>query len=414
MSEDGASATLAIHGGEPAVRTPDLVVAPRLGNALYGESEVAAVQAVIETRSLWRYQGGDRVATFETAVAARFGDAHRAVAVNSGTSALHLMFAALAGRTERRTVGIPTIGFVSAATAALAAGFTVEFLPVERSLGLDVAWLADRLDLAPDLAAVLAVHPYGEPCAVEAARDVAHAHGATLLEDAAQCFGGSVGGCELGGLGLAGAFSFQSFKLVSTGEGGMVVTADAGLADDVQLLHDAAAPWTSPHRFEASARLTHPPLNLRMSELEGALGVVQLQRVPAMLDALRRRSRLLRACVEEHERYEPRWRHPGAGVESSVVFYAGSRHRAVWTVDALRAEGVNATLLVPEVGGNRHWAGTWSDLVRKCGAAGPPVEIVARDHAFLQLAVHVPVMLAPPEIHVEQTATALRKVLGAA
>lgn len=389
------SESLAINGGEPAVRTPTVDGEPGLGTALYGELELAAMRSVVESRTLWRYRGW-RVAAFEEAVAGRLRIQH-AAALSSGTAALFLMFAALRERTDRRIVAMPTVGFVSAVTSALAAGFSVEFLPVDTSLGLDVDALRERLARDATIAAVLAVHPYGEPCAIESLRAETAAHGVVLLEDAAQCFAGEVGGRAVGTFGWAAALSFQAFKLLSTGEGGMVVSDDESLIRQVRLMHDASAPWTLAESFHVASQLAFPPLNMRMSEIEGAIGLVQLQRVDDMVAVLHERSEEICQNIARHEGYRLRKRNSGHGVHSSVIFFAASRPAASWTVAALRAEGVPTTLFLPESSGNRHWAGSWSALLAKCGADGPPIQLLERERLHLDRAIHLPLDVIRPE-----------------
>src|SRR5579884_4541817 len=172
-------AALAIDGGLPARSRPDTVRTPLTGAAAYGDEEIAAVTAVLRERKLWRYHG-DRVTRFEREVEARLGGG-RALAVNSGTSALYLALAALDASTGAEVI-VPTYGFVSCATAVAAAGFIPRFAPVDQSLGIDVSALAQHSNAA----AVLAVHTAGAACDLDGVLAFAERTGAVVVEDVAQ------------------------------------------------------------------------------------------------------------------------------------------------------------------------------------------------------------------------------------
>lgn len=116
------------------------------------------------------------------------------------------------------------------------------------------------------------MHFQGAACDLTAVWALAEEYGLHVVKDVAQACGGTYWGRALGTHGTVAAFSFQHFKLLSTGEGGLVATADDTLADRALCLHDAASCWVAPEVTARVDRLTLPPTNLRMSELEGALG----------------------------------------------------------------------------------------------------------------------------------------------
>ncbi|HEU0128427.1 MAG TPA: hypothetical protein VFQ48_07460, partial [Pseudonocardiaceae bacterium] len=156
-----------------------------------------------------------------------------------------------------------------------------------------------------------------------------------------------------------------------------------------------------------------PPLNLRMGELEGALGLVQLGRVDGIIATLRRSHAALTVTLTAAG-VETRPVPAGATeVGSSVLFYLGDRAEARWVAHALIAEGVRAGLLIGDAAGtNRHWAGHWDIALTRTGVPLPTPEQVEHDRAVLDAAVHIPVDLGWSDRDVEETCAALDKVLG--
>ncbi len=140
---------------------------------------------------------------------------------------------------------------------------------------------------SPRTRALVAVHTYGLPCDMDTLRGVARRLGAALVEDAAEAHGATLHGVRAGALGDVACFSFFSNKLITTGEGGMVVTSDAGLADRARRLRDLAkVPGGRAYAHDAVG------FNYRMPALCAALGVSQLERIDGFLARRRRSARL--------------------------------------------------------------------------------------------------------------------------
>jgi dTDP-4-amino-4,6-dideoxygalactose transaminase len=231
-----------------------------------GDEETAAVLQVLRSGRLVQ---GQEVAAFEDEFAAIVGG-HTCVAVNSGTSALHLgLLAAGIGRGDE--VVVPSFTFAATANAVAMAGATPVFADIE----------PDTFCLDPDAvaavvtsrtAAVLPVHLYGHPVRWDGLAGVAERHGLLLLEDAAQAHGASYDGIAVGALGDLAAFSFYATKNMTTGEGGMVVCRDEATARRVRLLRNQG--------MEQRYQNEVAGLNNRMTDLAAAMGRVQLRRLP--------------------------------------------------------------------------------------------------------------------------------------
>ena len=193
-----------------------------------GEAELAAIQAPL--RDGWLVQG-PRVAEFERRFA-RFAGAEHAVATTSCTTALHVAIAALdAGPGDE--VVVPAFTWIATANAVAYTGATPVLCDIElESFNLD----PEALDAAttPRTVGIVPVHLFGRL----AARETLKRRGLWVVEDAACAFGARRGGGHAGTWGDAGCFSFHPRKSITTGEGGMLVTGDAGLAERARVLRD--------------------------------------------------------------------------------------------------------------------------------------------------------------------------------
>ncbi len=230
-----------------------------------GPDEISAVTAVLASGRLVQ---GAEVAAFEH----EFSEivAGRAcVAVNSGTSALHLgLLAAGIGRGDE--VIVPSFTFAATANAVAMTGATPVFADIEPdTFCLDAA--AVDAAVTERTAAVLPVHLYGHPARWRALAAVAERHGLLLVEDAAQAHAATYDGVPTGALGDVGAFSFYATKNMTTGEGGMVVCRDEDTARRVRLLRNQG--------METRYRNEVVGLNNRMTDVAAAIGRVQLRRL---------------------------------------------------------------------------------------------------------------------------------------
>src|SRR5262245_43138070 len=236
------------------------------------EAEIAAVVAVLRTPVL---SLGPQVTAFEQDLAAYCGASY-GIAVNAGTSGLHLGLAA-AGIGPGDAVITSPFSFVASANCILYQGATPVFADIdEQTLNLDVAQVAAKI--GPHTKALLPVDVFGQPADLEALLALAEAHDLVLLEDACEAIGAERHGKRVGSHGHAAVFAFYPNKQLTTGEGGMIVTADA---DYAQVLRSLA----NQGRDDAGTWLTHVRLgyNYRLDELSAALGRAQLARLDTML-----------------------------------------------------------------------------------------------------------------------------------
>jgi perosamine synthetase len=237
----------------------------------------------------WISSAGSFVTRFENAFASSAGCAY-GVACSSGTTALHLITAAL-GLGPGDEVIVPTFTMIATANAVLYTGASPVLVDAE-----PVSWNLDpnhvRAKITPRTRGVIAVHTYGHPAAMDELRAICDRHGLFLIEDAAEAHGASYHGRPVGSLGLAAAYSFYGNKIITTGEGGMVTSNDARFAALARRLRD--------HAFSTDRHFWHEyqGFSYRMSNLQAAVGVAQTERLRELV-ARRRTNR---------DRYESRLR----------------------------------------------------------------------------------------------------------
>jgi len=252
------------------------------------EADIAAVVAVLRSDMLTQ---GEQLPAFEAAFAAAHQVPH-AVAVSNATVALHLACLALGIGPGSRVWTSPN-SFLASANCALYCGAEVDFVDIDPATrNLSVAALEAKLAQAaargtlPDL--LIPVDFAGLPADLPALRALADRHGFRILQDASHATGATLHGRPMGSAWAdATVFSFHAVKVITTAEGGMVVTRDAALAERLRLLR-------SHGMVREPAQMTQPPEgpwvyeqqllghNARMTELQAALGLSQLQRLPQM------------------------------------------------------------------------------------------------------------------------------------
>jgi 8-amino-3,8-dideoxy-alpha-D-manno-octulosonate transaminase len=372
------------------------------GASMLGEEEEEAVARVMRERSLFRYYGiGEprEVAAYEDEWAKHVGVA-RALAVNSGTSALFCALVA-AGVGPDDEVVVPAFAWSSDANAVLQLGAVPVVADVDDTLTLDPA--AVESALSDRTAAILAVHMRGAPAAMGKLGEIAASAGVPLVEDACQAAGVKLDGRRAGSLGLVAAFSTQYAKLVVTGEGGIVVTDDERCHLRALDAHDPGASLRRGSDLSA-----YPGLNLRCTELQAAVGRVQLRRLDCAVEAMRASWRRIVATVEERGEFVLR-RLP-AGTETNgvaVIFFAPSGEKARVARNRLRESGVSASVLhepgVPDL----HVVESWRPVHVALERLGRPAPQVDASLGLLSRAVQIDVHPLFAEADVEAICAAI-------
>lgn len=242
----------------------------RLTSPSVGREERERVDSVLASGQL---ASGEEVEAFQ-AEFADFCQAEHAVATANGTAALHTALASARIGPGDRVITSP-FSFVASTNAIRFVGATPVFVDIDpATYTLDTAAVDRVLKSEEGIDAILAVHLYGLPAPVDYLAELASEHGAMLIEDAAQAHGATIDGKPVGTFGDVGCFSFYPTKNMTTGEGGMIVTDDAELADRAArfINHGRTGEY---HHAEVG-------YNYRMTDIAAAIGRVQLDRLPVI------------------------------------------------------------------------------------------------------------------------------------
>jgi perosamine synthetase len=222
----------------------------------------------------WVSSIGKYIDEFETRFARYCGTDH-ALAVSNGTTGLHLALATL-GLQPGDEVIIPDLTFVATANAVAYTGATPVLADIDAdTLCLDPASVKSLISKRTK--AIIPVHLYGHPADMDALTAIGDAHGLAVIEDAAEAHGAECRGRKVGSLGKCGVFSFYGNKVITTGEGGMLTTNDTEFYERAKRLRD--------HSMSPVRRYFHEELgfNYRITNLQAALGVAQLERIDDFL-----------------------------------------------------------------------------------------------------------------------------------
>ncbi len=262
----------------------------------FGAEEAAAVQEVLS--SGWVAQG-PKVSAFEESVAAALGAAH-AVATTSCTTALHLALHAL-GVGPGDEVVVPSLSFIATTNAPRYVGARPVFADVDfETQNLTPRTVAQAL--SPATRAVIVVHQAGMPADVEAITAVCEPRGVAVIEDAACAIGSTYHGRPIGGGALV-ALSFHPRKILTTGEGGMLLTSDAALGRRLRRLREHGMAVSAHQRHASSTvvleQYVELGFNYRMSDLQAAIGLAQLAKLDDIVSERRRLADQYREALQD-------------------------------------------------------------------------------------------------------------------
>ncbi len=418
------SSKLAINGGERAIKTPLPPMFP--GGMRIGVEEEQAVLNILRSKRLFRYYGPapgpSQTDLFEQEFAAHMGAAY-ALAVSSGTAALMCAMAGL-GIGPGDEVIVPAYTWIATASAAVALGAVPVIAEIDESLTLDPADVERKI--TPHTRAIAAVHMRGSPCRMDALTEIAQRRGVALIEDVAQAAGASFHGKRLGTWGDAGAFSLQFNKILTSGEGGVVLTNSHALYKRAIMYHDVVGG----HRHHIPPDEILPGVNFRMSELQAAVALAQLGKLEGILADMRRNHAAIVARIADHVSSSgSALRHlndPAGDAGLALVLLLPSAERTRWAVDALHAEGVGAMALYRPDVEDYHVYCSWAPIMNRktWSEQGGPWRWAARTIEYapdmcprsldlLSRALHIDVSPDLSEAQIEEVAEALNKVLEA-
>jgi 8-amino-3,8-dideoxy-alpha-D-manno-octulosonate transaminase len=391
---------LARDGGTPARTRPEAPMFP--GGMEVGAEEIEALRHVIESKNLFRYYGvGDgpnEVVSFEREFAEQMGTKH-ALLVNAGSSGLICALIG-AGIGQGDEVIVPAYTWNATPNAVLATRATPVLAEVDQSLTLDPGDVEQRI--TPRTRAILPVHMRGAPAAMDALGAIAEKHNLVLIEDVCQAAGATFQGRRLGTFGDAAAFSLQFNKIITTGEGGVLITDRDDLYDLALDVHDCA---NAVRRGIGLPRFAG--FNFRASELTGAMARVQLTRLDGLIARMRANHARLGSAVAELPGLTLRRANDEDGDAGiALVAFVENSALAREAVDALQAEGVLAMQIYsPEVP-DLHVYPYWAPVL----AALDEAPDCPRTLDLLERSIHIDVSPLCDEQDLDEIAFAFEKV----
>jgi 8-amino-3,8-dideoxy-alpha-D-manno-octulosonate transaminase len=299
-----------------------------------------------------RRNGVYKVREFERALAEHFGSPY-AQAVSSGSSALVVALQAL-GVGPGDEVITQSFTFVATLEAIVHVGAVPVIAEIDDSLNLDPTKLPRFV--TPRTKAIVPVHMAGAAADLDPILALARDRGLLVLEDTAQAVGGSYRGRPLGTIGDAGTFSFDFAKGITTGEGGLVLLPTQELFERARAFHDHG------HEYNASLprgrdTRTLPGFNHRMSEMQAAVGLVQLGKIDRVLEGQRRNKAALKERLKELELDYRRLNDVDGDVADTLIFFLDSEEQAAHAVARLTEQGVGTKNLPDAL--DWHFAATW-------------------------------------------------------
>lgn len=349
---------LALQGGMKAVSSIEGKGRPKIGVGEFmsvcerfglSKSALRSIRRVAEAEDwgsgpfLANYYSGlaeSKVEAFERTARELFGSPY-AIGVSSGTGALHCAFVA-AGVGPGKEVICPAIGFVATAAAVVQAGGVPVFCDVDASLGMDPAKIEERI--TPRTVALAPTHVMGSVCDMRGIMRAARKHRLRVVEDCAQSCGGRFRGRYVGTIGDLGCFSISAYKIVGGGEGGLLLARSKRLWERASQVAETGGLWR-PVRFAAPryAGELFCGSNYRMSELEAAVDVVQMNRLEESVRRFRAVKRRIVSKLKTYREIVPQRLNDADGeVGYRLAFFPESLALGRRIVEALKAEGVAA------------------------------------------------------------------------
>jgi perosamine synthetase len=345
-----------------------------------GEEEVSAIREVIF--SGW-VSLGPKVAEFEQAIAAKVG-AGFGVATNAATSALHLSLQVL-GVGSGDEVILPSFTCMANANAVIMAGAIPRFADIRRdTLNLDPDDVERRI--TAHTKAIMMVDQIGLPADLDAFRALARRRGLALVDDAATTLGGRYKGRFVGGHGVVTCFSFHPRKMITTGEGGMMMTDDEQLAERARVLRSTGANVSDLLRHSANGAIFQEyyesGYNYRMTDMQAAMGLVQLKKLDSMLEQRTQQARFYERAIAELPEVSPPF--VPADVSHAYSSYCirlspSSRVSPEEVVKRMAAAGISCRRGIPPLHYEPYFASQASDLVL------PETQAAARETMFLPI-----------------------------
>jgi 8-amino-3,8-dideoxy-alpha-D-manno-octulosonate transaminase len=342
-----AAPQLAVNGGSPVRSRP--LTGANWGPQYYDDKEQKQLEEVLVGRNPFRFSNPidkSKVAIFENEFAARMQTRY-ALAVTSGTAALHVAMAALEVGPGDEVI-LPAWTWYSCYNTVIQAGALPVFAEIDESFNLDPADIERHI--TPQTKVIMAVHLQGNPADMDPILAVAHKHNLKVLEDGSQSVGASYKGRPLGSMGDIGIFSLQQSKTITAGEGGAVTTSDPYLYERAWRFHDVSVRRDFPNKLRFM-----PGLNYRMNEFTGGVLLAQLRKLDTIIGDARRNAQRIYAGIRDLPGARLRRLPDPAGELGTGVFLgfktkeARDRYQQAMKAEGVPVSGPAGSVILPVV-----------------------------------------------------------------
>lgn len=382
------------------------------GFEVFGEDERKAINDLFDANGgiLFAHgfdalrKGIYRVREFEKAFASRMGTQY-AQAVSSGSAAVKVGLIA-SGVVAGDEVIVPAFTFIATVEAVLEVGAVPVIVDIDDTLNLSPC--AFEAAITPRTRAVVPVHMLGAPAEMDQIMEIAARHNLRVMEDNAQGCGGTYKGQLLGTIGCAGSFSLDAGKTIMTGEGGMVVTSDESIYIRSRAFHDHGHEYsTTIGRGQEGALMVG--FNYRMTELQGAIGLVQLKKLDMILAAQRENKRKLKSLLVDLPVVFRRILDEEGELADAIVFFLESKDIASKFAQRLGQAGLGTKNLPDAM--NWHFAARWEHMRDRLPASHEPWQARwSKSADLLERSIALPVMVKMTDQRIDEIGEKLGKI----
>jgi len=375
------------------------------GFELIGKEEKGAVDQVFDKGGvLYRYGFDEkrqrifRVDEFERKIAEKVGTKY-CLCVCNGTAALKLALSALGVKAGDEVI-TQSFTFIATPEAILELGAKPVITEVDKTLNMDLEDLERKI--TDKTKVIIPVHMAGVPVKMDRIKEIAEKHNIPILEDSAQVLGGTYKGKYLGTIGDAGIYSLDFGKVITTGEGGVLVTNNKDIYLKAREYSDHGHEQ-NPNFPRGEDTRTHWGFNYKMTELQGAIGLAQLKKLDYILEKQREHKKQIKQGMKDIKSIEFREIPDLEGdAGDTLIFFCETKEIANKVAKALKDRGLGTKNLPDAI--NWHFAGTWSHIF-------PEIDIWPNTENLLTRAVAIPIMVKMDKEQIDKIIKKIHEIL---
>ncbi|WP_319508451.1 DegT/DnrJ/EryC1/StrS family aminotransferase [uncultured Methanolobus sp.] len=348
-------------------------------------------------------KGVHKVREFENVISSKVKSNHCQV-VSSGSAALVVAIKAL-GVQKGDEVITQSFTFVATVEAIIEAGAIPVLTEVDRSLNMDSDDLERKITDKTSL--ILPVHMAGAPADMDRIIAIANKHNIPVLEDSAQCFGGSFKGKPAGTIGNAGIYSFDFAKNITTGEGGAIVTNDIDVFNRARALHDHGHEY-NPNFPRGKDTRSSPGFNYRMTEIQAAIGIAQMKKLDLIVSKQRENKNRIKECIKNLD-VEFRILHDSEGdIGDTLIFFLPEKYIAERFASMLYEKGLGTKNLPDAL--QWHFAGTWEHLFKEFPHLQDCSQLWPASRLLLERAIALPINVRMSESDINHVIDSVNEI----